>query len=175
MIENSKKWQLAASYLQSQNKDPGIRTFRDLLSLSHLIENYLEERLNSDGINRTQRMIVLLILAKNDYMTPTEISKMTYHTIDTINKSINVLNKLGLTESVRSEKDRRIRKVTLTEKGVELAEKDIPLRSMAFFQAMDGFSNKEAKVFISYINRLHKQIVHIKKENSKKSPGGKRA
>jgi DNA-binding MarR family transcriptional regulator len=168
-MEHSNKWNIIADYLKSQNKHWGIKAFSRFLTLSHLIDNYLEEKLSGDGVNRTQRMIIMLILDKGEPMAPTEISQISYRPIDTINKSIKVLDKLGLTISFQSEEDRRIRKVTLTEKGVELAEKDVPLRSMAFFQAMSCFTNEEAKQFAEYLYRVQNQIIHIKKQNSKKT------
>jgi DNA-binding MarR family transcriptional regulator len=166
MANNSEKWKSLTDNFHTQNKNLHIRAFRDFLSASHLKDKYMDSKLSNDGINRTQRMIILEILAKGGYMTPTEISKITHHPIDTIFKSIDVLTKMGLTRSHQSRKDRRSRQVTLTDKGLELAEKTLPARYLAFSQAMACFSKEEARLYSELLRRLMKQMINIQEESS---------
>jgi len=161
MKKPSEKWHLLAKKLQNQNRESHVRSFRDFLTLSHIVDKYLDAKLSADGINRTQRMILLFILSKCGFMTPTEISRRTLRTVDTVNKSIDGLDKMGITKSSQSKKDRRIRKVTLTEKGLNLAEKTLPARYLAFSQAMDCFTKEEAMIFQSLLKRLREQLIHI--------------
>ena len=163
MKKPSEKWTLLAKELHNQNKTSPVRSFRSILSLSHLVGKYLDIKL-TDGVNRTQRMIVLMILSKCGFLTPTELSRLTLRTIDAVNKSIDNLDKSGLTKSYRSKTDRRIRQVTLTEKGLDLAEKSLPDRYLAFSQAMDCFSKEEAMIFQSLLKRLVNHIFDITKK-----------
>jgi DNA-binding MarR family transcriptional regulator len=169
MANVSEHWMTLAKKLHSQHKEQPIRTFRDILILSHATEKYLDIKLSADGTNRTQRNIILSILAKSGYSTPTEISKNTYRTIDTINKSIDGLNKMKLTRSYQSRKDRRIRQVTLTEQGLELAENTLPTRYQAFLKAMNCFSKDESKIFESLLKRLIENIISIMDEDTEAS------
>ncbi|OGO23005.1 MAG: hypothetical protein A2144_12480 [Chloroflexi bacterium RBG_16_50_9] len=169
MKKPSEKWLLLAKNLQNQNKELHVRSFRDFLTLSHITDKYLDTNLSADGINRTQRMIILFILSKCGFMTPTEISRRTLRTLDTVNKSIDGLDKMGITKSYHSKKDRRKREVTLTEKGLNLAEKTLPARYLAFSQAMDCFTKEEVKTFQSLLKRLREQIIHIMGNDSVES------
>jgi len=169
MKKPSEKWHLLAKKLQNQHKESHVRSFRDFLTLSHIVDKYLDIKLSADGINRTQRMIILFILSKCGFMTPTEISRRTLRTVDTVNKSIDGLDKMGITKSSQSKKDRRIRKVTLTEKGLNLAEKTLPARYLAFSQAMDCFSKEESMIFQSLLKRLTENIVGILDRDSTES------
>lgn len=164
MVNDSEKWQLLAKLIQKQNKDLKIKSFREFLDSSHLTEKYLDARMSNHGINRTQRMIIFLILAKCACMTPTEISKITLRPIDTINKSVDSLDKMGLTSSTPSKKDRRIREVTLTGKGLEFAENALSDRYTSFSQAMSCFNKEETRLFSGYIKRLTKQVNDLMEE-----------
>jgi len=134
-----------------------------------MVDKYLDAKLSSDGINRTQRYIVLSILSKCGYMTPSEITRRTIRILDTINKSIDSLEKMGITKSSSSKKDRRIRKVILTEKGLDLAEKTLPARQLAFSQAMDCFTKEELMIFQSLSKRLTEHIVRLMENDSNES------
>ena len=166
MRKLSEKWQPLADEIESQNSALRTGTFRNLLILSHIIEKYIDFKFSSDGFNQTQRMIVLSILGRRGFMTPTEISRNMLYIVDTVNKSINNLEKAGVTKSSVSKKDRRIRKVTLTEEGLNLAGKLLPQRYLAFCQAMDCFNEEEVAILQSLVKRLSEHVVRIMADES---------
>lgn len=65
---------------------------------------------------------------------------------------------MGLTRSYRSKKDRRVRKVTLTEKGLEMVEKSLPLRYLTLSEITSCFNEEEIKIFSGYIQRISNQM-----------------
>lgn len=168
----SEKWQLLNNNLKKQHRDTHIKTIRNFLTTTHLVDKYLDIMESTEkptALNRTEKLILYLILAKRDYMTPTEISKITIRTVDTINKSVDGLNKKGLIRSSQSKTDRRLRKVILTEKGLEWAEINLPVRELCLRQAMNCFSNDEVKIFDSLLKRLREQVIHVLRNNEDKS------
>ncbi len=169
MVKPSEKWYQLAKRLEKQRKELKIRSFRDFLYLTHLIEKYLDAQLSNDSINRTQRMIILFILLKCEFMTPTELSRISLHSVDRINKSIDALDKMGITKSYHSNKDRRIRKVTLTEKGLDLVEMILPIEHRVFSQAMHSFTKEDMRVFRSLLKQQKEQILQIMKNDGTKS------
>lgn len=167
---NERKEQLAA-YIQQQNEDPNVNSLLQFLKLSHLMDKYLDATIGVHGLNRTQRRIISFIQSKNESMTPTELSKLSLLTIDAVNKSIDNLDKLGLTRSYRSKKDRRARRVSLTEKGLEFIEKSMPLRHETFSTVMNCLSEREIKIFTNYMQRLIDQINSLtEKDNAPAAP-----
>lgn len=166
------KWQLVTDKLKKQERELQIKIFRDFLTTSHIVEKYveiIEEAKGAINYNRTEKLIMFLILLKRDYMTPTEISKITFRPIDTINKSIDGLNNKGVIRSSQSKTDRRVRKIILTEKGLELAEQFLPIRKDVFREATSCFNNDELKIFDSFLKRLREQMVSVMQKNSDKS------
>lgn len=161
MRNNNKKWQTLAAEVQRQNENPYLKCLREFMKLSHLLGKYLDTKLGVYGLNRTQRRIISFIVCRSKPMTPTELSKLTTLTIDSINKSIDNLDKMGLTRSYRYRKDRRVRKVTLTEKGLEMIENSLPLRQEVLSQAMGCFNPDEIKTFSEYIQRTLNQISRL--------------
>ena len=161
MRTNNQRWQLLADKVKQQNEETKIRCLREFMKLTHVMHAYISLKFNGYGINRTQRRIIYNILSHKKPMTPTEISKRIPLTIDTINKSIDNLDKMGLTRSYHSKKDRRIRMVTLTEKALELFETNLPLRHEALSQSMDCFSEGEIETLTDYLQRLLEQINYL--------------
>ena len=161
MRNNNEKRELLAAHVQRQNEELNLKSLLEFMKLSHLLDKYLDAKLGVYGLNRTQRRIISFILSKNNFMTPTELSKLSLLTIDTINKSIDNLDKMGLTRSYRSRKDRRVRRVVLTDNGLEMIEKILPLRYQTFSQVMSCFGEAEMQVFFDYIQRLIDQISHL--------------
>ena len=155
---NKEKWERLSVDVQHQNDELNIKTVREFMRLSHLLDKYLDAQLGVYGLNRTQRRIVIFILCNNGPMTPTELSKLSLLTLDTINKSIDNLDKMGLTRSYRSRKDRRVRNVVLTEAGLEMLDKTMPLRYKTFTKIMSCFKEDERKLFYSYIERFIGQL-----------------
>ncbi len=166
MRNNNKKRELLSEDVQHQNEELNIKSLLEFMKLSHLLDKYLDAKLGVYGLNRTQRRIVSFILSKNNFMTPTELSRLSLLTIDTINKSVDTLDNMGLTRSYRSRKDRRVRRVTLTEKGLEMIEKILPLRYLTFSQIMSCFSKGEIKVFFQYIQRFIDHISHLTEQDA---------
>jgi len=160
----SEKWQSLTNVLQKQNREVHVETFRNFLTTSHIVDKYfdiVEGAEDSLGLNRTERIIIYLILIKRDFMTPTEISKMTLRQVDTINKSVDGLNKKGLLRSYQSKTDRRLRKVILTEKSLEWVEQNLPVRELSLRMAMSCFSDHEAKIFDAFLKRLREQMINV--------------
>ena len=154
MGNNTKKWKALAAEVQTQNEQPYVKGLRFFIRISHFLDKYISANLCIHGLNQTQIRILIFTVAQVRPVTPTELSKITYLTLDTINKSVDNLDKMGLTRSYRSRKDRRVRKVTLTEKGLDLIEKHLPLRHEVFSNFMSCFSDLEIKTFSDYLERI---------------------
>lgn len=163
---NAKKvrWRALAEEIQRQNDQLEMKCLRDFMKLSHLIEKYFDVKLNDDQLNRTQRRVLVYILAYQRPMTPTELSRLFYLNVDTINKSVDSLDKLGLTRSYRSRTDRRVRKVALTDKGLDVMEKTLPQRQAVFSRVMGGLDEKSLEIFLEYTQKLLNQVDAIATE-----------
>ena len=118
MRTRSEKLESLAENLRNQHQDLRVDNAFHFLRISRILDDYLNVEFRKTGLNRTQVIILHFLLANGGTMTPTEAKYIAFRSNNAISKSLDSLDKRGLTRSSRSKKDRRQRKVTLTEKGL---------------------------------------------------------
>jgi DNA-binding MarR family transcriptional regulator len=68
---------------------------------------------------------------------------------------------MGLTRSSSTKKDRRKRKVTLTEKGLEQLEKIVTIRGILFSQATSCLTKEQAKELRLFLIQLENHLTNV--------------
>ena len=161
MRKHLKKMESLAESLISQHKDINIDNSFHFLRVSALFSKFLNDEFHKAGLNRTQIMILSFLLVNNGIMTPTEFQRTTFRSINAISKSVDTLDKLGLTKSSNLRTDRRKRRITLTEKGLELLEKILTVRHDLFIQATNCLNKEQAKEFQRILILLENHLIDI--------------
>ncbi len=167
MALKNEKWLELAEIVDEQNRQPELACIRKYMRLSHMLGKYLEASLRGYGINRTQMRLLLHILANKAPLTPTELSKLSLLTIDAVNKSVDRLDKAGITRSYRSRTDRRVRKVTLTDKGLEILENAQAVRQQQFADIVGCLDAEELDQFSHYLGRVVQNLNVLMTSESK--------
>lgn len=152
--------------LRNQQNDIRIHNSYDLLVVSGLMHKLFDAGYRETGLKRTQVMILSFMLANGGKATPYELRNKVFRSDNAISKSLDTLDKLGLTKSTSSSTDRRIRRVALTEKGLKTVTKILPIRSALFAKAMNSLSREEGEQ-MQYV--LQKLISYLESATSKKS------
>ena len=80
-------------------------------------------------------------------------------------RSLDSLDKLGLTVSSRTKKDRRLRKVSLTDKGLDLLEKSLPMRREIFTQATSCLDDDEGQELREMLGRMYIHMLELLGKN----------
>ena len=161
MRNNEKRWNSLAESLREQHHDLRVENFLSFVYTADIVSKYLEIEFQRVGLTRTQNMILHFLLAQRRSMTPTELSKCTLRTKDTITKAINNLDKMGLTRSTRSKNDRRLRRVRFTDEGLDLMEKILPIRCHIFTQALNCLIQEDSEAFRSLLKQLREHIINL--------------
>lgn len=115
---------------------------------------------NETNVSRGQGRI-LAILQKKDGFSTKDMSKILNIRVTSLNETLNKLEKNGYINKVKSENDKRVYVIKLTDKGREFkppAPRDIDV--------FDCLSNSEKEELDEYINRItHNFHVKLRDEN----------
>ena len=151
-----------AESLVAQHDDINVYNLLSFMDIADIVFKYLEQEFDKKiGLDRTKIQILDLLLVKGGTLTPSQLSLGVNRKKITITTALDNLEKLGLIKSSRVEKDRRLRLVTITDKGLDVLEKFLPLRQEIFAQAMCCLSPEEANNFQSMMNRFRENIFSL--------------
>ncbi len=82
-------------------------------------------------------------------------------TRSTVSKVIDTMESKGLLKRVAIDRDARLKKLVLTETAQEMVRKIQKELKSFEIQMLDGFSEDEKNQFISYLDRMKKNILNI--------------
>ena len=150
-----------AESLKSQHRDSNVYNFLSFIYTADIVNKYMETEFRTTGLDRTKLGVLHFLLANGGTMTPTELSNSTLRSKDTITKAIDNLDKLGLTKSTKSRSDRRLRKVSITAKGLDLMEKFLPLRQQIFSRAMACLDPGDAGALRAMLKQFREHVLGL--------------
>jgi DNA-binding MarR family transcriptional regulator len=151
-----------ADSLKVQHDDVNVYNFHSFINLAEMTFKYLDQEFYGKiGLDRTKIQILNLLVVKGGTLTPSQLSLSVNRKKITITTALNSLEKQGLIKSSRVKKDRRLRLVTITEKGLDIMDKFPPLLGEIFAQAMSCFNPIEATTFQSFINRFRENLLRL--------------
>jgi DNA-binding MarR family transcriptional regulator len=154
--------------LKAQEKDIETDNFLFLIYTCDMILNYLESELRKLGLNRTQIGILTSLVRSDGIMMPTQLSRMILRSKYATIKAIDSLERLKLTKSERSKlnskvkSDRRLRKVTITEKGLEILESTMADRRQLGSKVLGDMDENELDELKSVLNHLRNNLLALK-------------
>ncbi len=114
----------------------------------------LEIKLNEYGVTSSQ-YIVLELLWKYNGLSLSELGKLLYFDNPTITGIITRMAKSELIRRTRDRNDRRIIKVHLTQKGIELESVLHKIATDINERALENFQEDEKIAIIDFSRRIH--------------------
>ncbi|MDD5447721.1 MAG: MarR family transcriptional regulator [Actinomycetota bacterium] len=111
------------------------------------------EELKEFGISWTQFHLLKLV-KRTGGINVTQISRCMMSTPATSSKMIDLLSAKGLLEKQRSESDRRICRLVLTEESEKLLEAATEKRNRIMAEILEGESEKDLRAIIQYLERI---------------------
>lgn len=161
MSSHSERLDTLAKRLRVQANDLKFDNFLSFVYTSELVNKYLDIELKKVGLNRTQMSILHILIARGGILTPTELSRRITRSKHATTKAVDSLEELGLTRSTKTKSDRRLRKVAVTEKGLDLVEKTMSVRHKIGSQAMQCLDNKEAEALQDVLRKFRKHVIRL--------------
>lgn len=143
------------SIYESYYSDPPYNVLLLLARTNEVINRSLEAELNEEEVTLAQ-LRLLLILSRHDRpLTPAELGRHLFRKSQTITIILNNLEKRGYVEIVGDQKDKRLVRVHMTEKGEHLLNKHSQWISKVVNEIVSCFSEDELQQFKGYLERLH--------------------
>lgn len=130
-----------------------VREKADMLNQQwHLLNKFYEEYAKSIGFTFSS-LNVLCIISNVEQCTQKIICERTYLPKQTVNNIITSFYKQELIYMVELPEDRRTKTIHLTDKGIEVANKVLPVISDTEEYAMSQFSEEEATMLLNLLQR----------------------
>ncbi len=167
MTKNSKELKSMADDLRNQHKDLRVDNSYDLLRTAAMLNNFLNKGYRKLGMKQNQAILLSFMLANGGVMTPTELQNKVFRTNNAIGSSLDSLDKLGLTKSSTSKTDRRLRRVTLTEKGLEVIKRMLPIRRNLFIKPTSCLNKEELETLQRLLEKLENHLLDLTRKKPK--------
>lgn len=161
MRGHSERLDSLAKRLRVQANDLRFDNFLSFIYTFEIVNKYLDNELRKSSLNRTQMSILHILIARGGTLTPTELSRRITRSKHATTRAVDSLETLGLTRSAGTRSDRRVRRVTITEKGLDLVEQTMSLRRKIGSQAMQCLSQEEAEAFQTILKRFRKHVTEL--------------
>ncbi|CAJ1179645.1 Transcriptional regulator SlyA [Companilactobacillus paralimentarius] len=128
-----------------------------IVTLITSYKNLVTKKIRPLGLYPGQDMI-LLELFKNNNISQNKLVTTLCVDHSTIAKSISRMTKTGLVTTSKSKKDKRITLVSLTDSGVQLAQKLQAILLEAEKTTTKGLSTEEQRLFLEMIGKISQNI-----------------
>ena len=109
--------------IRAQARDLKVDTFLAFIYTSDLVNKYLDIELGSQPLTRAGFNMLHILILHEGTMQPTEISKEILRSKHSVSNAIDTLERQGLVKSEVSARDRRVRKISITRRGLNLVKK----------------------------------------------------
>ncbi|GAA4405166.1 MarR family transcriptional regulator [Advenella faeciporci] len=155
---NSKKISLSqpekAFTIKPEDVPRGQENIGYLIRLVHFsIHDMIEKNMAPLGLTATQwHPIAIIGLSKAD--TPACVARIAEVDTGAMTRTLDRLEAKGFLTRQRSEQDRRVIKLTLTEKGKQVNEKLLPSVAQALNHHLQGFTEQEVELLKSLLTRM---------------------
>ncbi len=156
------KLESLADDLRAQADDLRVDNFLSFIYTADLVNRYLNIALRKYNLNRTQMSILHFLITHGGTLTPTELSRRVFRSKHAVTKAVDGLEQEGLVQREGATmKDRRLRKVSITRKGLDIVKNTMPVRQEISSRAMSCLSEAQAMAFTTTLKQLRRHIRNL--------------
>jgi DNA-binding MarR family transcriptional regulator len=125
-----------------------------------LMDKYVNVRVKKYGQNRSRMDILHTLITHKGVLRPSDLSKMTFHSKQTVTKIVDGLVSDGLVTREPEGKDRRTKKVFVTKKGIQFVENSLPVTMDIAHESMPSLTTQELEQLNSVLKRVRKRVLN---------------
>jgi len=157
---NAEYIETLASQLLSQEDNPLFATLHCFLDTFDIINKYIVQDLRDQPISFAAFNVLHLLIINKGTMMPTEISNGTWRSKHAVTKIIDTLEKMNMVKRLDIEgEDRRVRKVAITKKGLDLVNSfSVHSSARVGQQVFRSFNEEDLKLLMSLLQRLKDDV-----------------
>ncbi|MFO7773748.1 MAG: MarR family transcriptional regulator [Dehalococcoidia bacterium] len=124
-----------------------------------LMDKYVNARVKGYGQNRSRMDILHTLITHKGVLKPSDLSKMTFRSKQTVTKIVDGLVSDGLATRELEGKDRRTKKISVTEKGIQFVKNSLPLTMDISHECMPILTTEELEQMSSLLRRIRRHIL----------------
>ena len=136
-----------------------VDTFLSLVRTAEVLNRYLDIELSKYGANRARSGILNILIASGGTMRPTDLSRKLFRSKHTITRVVDSLERDGLVRREPIAEDRRLRRVTITKKGLEFVKERVFHRREISDKALSWLDEEQAQQLNSMLAHLRKHLL----------------
>lgn len=160
-----------SNQIRSLAEDMRLDTFLSLIYTADVANRYLSVKFKKYTSHRTRYGILIALITHDGTMTPTALGKSVFRTSDTITRIVDRLERDGLVKREPQDADRRVRKVTITRKGIDFIKSTMATRQTLSHKATSCLNQEQVEELRSLLSQLRR---HLRKSIGDKISRGSR-
>jgi DNA-binding MarR family transcriptional regulator len=125
-----------------------------------LTDKYANLRIKKYGQNRSRLDILHTLITHKGVLRPSDLSKMTFRSKQTVTKIVDGLVSDGLVTREPEGKDRRTKKVFVTKKGIQFVENSLPVTMDIAHECMPSLTTQELEQLNSVLKRIRNRVLN---------------
>ena len=133
-----------------------------------LLDLHVEDKLHDAGIPLTKLQLVSLrIISLNNEQPQSNLAEFLGRDKTTLTRNINTLEKKNLVIRTPSQKDKRIKLVSISPLGLEFLEKALPILQSIIKEIETDISEKEHQQFKNTLLKIRTKLIEVRTNNNK--------
>ena len=132
-----------------------------LIGTGTLVHRYADITAAELGLNRSTLEILHTLVQHGGVMKPSDLSKRTFRTKQAITKVTDILEKDGMVKRELVGKDRRTRKVSITQKGTDLVRESLSRTLEVGRRAIPELPQQEAEQFSHTLRQVRRHLTSL--------------
>jgi DNA-binding MarR family transcriptional regulator len=158
------------SLAQQKLDDSGLRTFLSIMYSFGIITRYLDNEIRKYGSRPIRAIVLNTLHSYGGSMTPMALSRELFRAPNSITSLIYTLEKEGLVERRPNRRDARSVEITLTDKGLESANKLMPVMREIGLKTLSVLDEKKIIGLRKNLKQVREYLLKNLDVNSLDSP-----
>ncbi len=143
-----------------------VDAFLSLIEVSDLVKKYAEIYTSQKPTSTSGYNILNALILNGGKLTATDISKQIFRSRYTVTRLIDTLEKQGLVQRKPTKKDRRMKFVYITKKGVELVEKaSADMKEAVINIALNPLNQESVQQLNKTLKMLKSHLIYLVSQN----------
>jgi DNA-binding MarR family transcriptional regulator len=158
-MKNKEEIDLLDDEIKSMSKNVRIGAFHSIIYTADVINQYLAVKMSEMESRRTSFGILNALITHGGSMGSTELSKIVFRTKCAITRVVDTLVKDGLVKRISVKGDRRVKKIIITQKGIDLIRKTMLGRMQMADDSTSYLSDGEIEPVMEVLHNLRKHLL----------------
>lgn len=130
-----------------------------LVNAGWILEKLLDVTARKIGLGRSRYEILFSLILNEGTMKATDLSKQLFKSKQTLTQVIDGLERDGLVVRESKNKDRRVKDIVITKKGIEEIRNALPVTLKAFKNVFPHFTEEESQELINIMKKIRLHLI----------------